>query len=149
MDVLVLIDELDDALNNARSGLLSSHVRVDRGQTFSILDRMRATIPEEIKQARWINKEAGEMRAEARRESERILDEARQERDRLLSAEEVAKLAERRAERIVENARTRERQARFGAEEHAEGILGGLQASLERFSGAVRRGHDRMLPSPQ
>ncbi len=147
MDVLVLIDELDDALNGAKSGLLSARVRVDRAQTFSILDRMRATIPEEIKQARWIAKEADEMRAEARRESERILDEARQERDRLLDAEELAKLAERRAEAILQRARTRERQVRFGAEDHAEDILQGLQTSLEKFSGAVRRGHDRLLSS--
>jgi cell division septum initiation protein DivIVA len=144
MDVLVLIKELDDALNDAKPGLLSRHVRVDRGQAFSILDRMRATIPEEIKQARWIAKEADEMRAEARRESERILADARQERDRLAAAEEIAKLAEHRAERIVEEARTRERKVLFGAEDYAAEILESLEASLERFSGVVRRGHDRM-----
>jgi cell division septum initiation protein DivIVA len=143
MDVLVLIDELDDALNDAKSGLLSPHVRLDRRQMFSILDRMRATIPEELKQARWITKEAHEMRAEARRESERILEEARQERDRLVGAEEVARLAERRAERIVQGARTRERQVRFGADDYADGILQGLQVGLERFSSAVQRGQDR------
>ncbi len=149
MDVLLLIDELDDALNDARSGLLSPHVRLDRRQACSIVDRMRATIPEEIKQARWINKEADEMRAEARREAERILDEARQERDRLLGAEEVAKLAERRAAGIVQQARTSESRVRFGGESYAEDILQGLQASLERFSAAVVRGHDRLLPSQQ
>jgi cell division septum initiation protein DivIVA len=142
MNALVLIDELDDALNDAKSGLLSPHVRVDRRQTFSILDRMRTTIPEELKQARWITKEAHEMRAEARRESERILDEARQERDRMIGAAEVARLAERRADRILQAARTSERQARFGAEDYADGILQGLQVGLERFSTAVRRGNN-------
>ena len=148
MDVVVLIDEFDDALNNAKSGLLSSQVRVDREEAFSILDRMRTAIPEEIKQARWIAKEAEEMLAEARRESERILDEGQEERDRLICPEEIAKLAERRAERILQDARTRERQIRLGAEYYADDILGSLETSLQRLSEAVRRGRGR-LPSSE
>ena len=147
MDVLVLIKELDDALNDAKPGLLSRHVRVEKAQASSILDRMRATIPEEVKRARWITKEADEMRAEAGRESERILADARQERNRLVASEEIAKLAEHRADTIVQTARTRERQARFVAGDYADGILQDLEASLQRFSGAVRRGHDRMPSS--
>ena len=46
---------------------------------------MRATIPEEIKQARWIVKERQEMLAEAKREAERIVKEARDQQQRLVS----------------------------------------------------------------
>ena len=47
------------------------------GEIYEILDQMRATIPEEIKQARWIVKERQEMLAEAKREGDRILGEAK------------------------------------------------------------------------
>ncbi|MEJ7893057.1 MAG: ATPase, partial [Solirubrobacteraceae bacterium] len=63
MDVLVLIDKLDDLIHNAKRTMLpgSDQVRLDREEVYDILDQMRATIPEEIKQARWIVKERQEM----------------------------------------------------------------------------------------
>jgi hypothetical protein len=57
MDVLVLIDKLDDLVHNAKAVPLTDQVRLDREEIYEILDQMRATIPEEIKQARWIVKE--------------------------------------------------------------------------------------------
>ena len=80
MDVLVLIDKLDDLVHNAKAVPLTDQVRIDREEIYDILDRMRATIPEEIKQARWIVKERQEMLAEAKRECDRILGEARETR---------------------------------------------------------------------
>ena len=141
----MLIDELDDTMNGAKSGIRSSHVKVDKEETYAILDQMRATIPEEIKQARWIAKEREEMLAEAKRECERILEAAREERARLVDEEEIAKQAERRAERILEEARAKERQIRLAAEDYADGILGSLEGNLERFSGAIQRGRERLI----
>src|SRR6266545_76903 len=120
MDVLVLIDKLDDLVHNARPVPLTDQVRVDREEIYDLLDQMRATIPEEIKQARWIVKERQEMLAEAKRE------------------------AERAAEEIIEDARETERQIRLGAEDYADEILSTLEVNLEKFLAAVRRGRDRL-----
>ena len=46
-----LIDKLDDLIHNARPVPLTDQ-RVDREEIYDLLDQMRATIPEEIKQAR-------------------------------------------------------------------------------------------------
>jgi vacuolar-type H+-ATPase subunit H len=105
---------------------------------------MRATIPEEIKQARWIVKERQEMLAEAKREAERIIKEARDEQARLINEEEVVRQAEREAEQIVEEARTREREIRLGAEDYADDILNTLEVNLQKFTAAVQRGRDRL-----
>ena len=91
MDVLVLIDKLDDLIHNAKPVPLTDQVRVDKEEIYDILDQMRATIPEEIKQARWIVKERQEMLAEAKREAERIIKEAREKQDQLISQEEVTR----------------------------------------------------------
>src|SRR6187549_3754113 len=77
MDVLVLIDKLDDVVHNARPVPLTDQVRVDREEIYDLLDQMRSTIPEEVKQARWIVKERQEMLAEAKREAERLVADAR------------------------------------------------------------------------
>jgi vacuolar-type H+-ATPase subunit H len=105
---------------------------------------MRATIPEEIKQARWIVKERQEMLAEAKREAERIIKEARDQQARLISDEEVYKQAERGAEEIIEDARETERQIRLGAEDYADEILSTLEVNLEKFLAAVQRGRARL-----
>ncbi len=148
MDVLTLIDRLDDTVDNAKAGLIGSQVKVDKEETYAILDDMRATIPEQIKQARWIAKERQEMLEEAKREGERALEEARKERDRLVGEEEIAKLAERRAEHILEQARKREREIRLRAEDYADDILMSLETNLDRFKAAVERGRER-LAGPQ
>src|SRR5919112_1902620 len=142
MDVLVLIDKLDDTVHNAKPVPLTDQVRVDKEEIYDILDQMRATIPEEIKQARWIVKERQEMLAEAKREAERIIKEARDEQARLINEEEVVRQAEREAEQIVEEAR--EREIRLGAEDYADDILNTLEVNLQKFTAAVQRGRDRL-----
>src|SRR6266446_2047805 len=126
MDVLVLIDKLDDLVHNARPVPLTDQVRVDREEVYDILDQMRATIPEEIKQARWIVKERQEQQA------------------RLVDQEEISRQAERAAEEIVEEAREREREIRLGAEDYADDILNTLEVNLQKFLQAVQRGRDRL-----
>jgi cell division septum initiation protein DivIVA len=144
MDVLVLIDKLDDLVHNAKGVMMTDQVRVDKEEIYDILDQMRATIPEEIKQARWIVKERQEMLAEAKREAERVVKEARDRAERLISEEEVTKQAERGAEDIIEDARAREREIRLGAEDYADEILGTLEVNLSKFIAAVQRGRDRL-----
>lgn len=144
MDVLVLIEKLDDVIHDARGVAFSGDVKVNKEEMYDLLDQMRATIPEEIKQARWIVKERQEMLAEAKRESERIVAEAKDKQAQLVSQEEVVKQAERLAEDIVEEARTREREIRLGAEDYADEILSTLEVNLQKFIGAVQRGRDKL-----
>ena len=144
MDVLVLIDKLDDLVHNAKPMPLTDQVRVDKEEIYDILDQMRATIPEEIKQARWIVKERQEMLAEAKREAERIIREAREEQARLISEQETVRQAENQAEEIIEEARGREREIRLGAEDYADDILNTLEVNLSKFIAAVQRGRERL-----
>jgi cell division septum initiation protein DivIVA len=144
MDVLVLIDKLDDLVHSAKQVPLTDQVRVDKEEIYDILDQMRATIPEEIKQARWIVKERQEMLAEAKREAERIVKEGHERAERLISEEEIVRAAERTAEDIMEDAAAHEREVRLGAEDYADDILNSLEVNLSKFIVAVQRGRERL-----
>ena len=144
MDVLVLIDKLDEIVNNARPMPMTDKVMIDREEIYDILDQMRTTIPEEIKQARWIVKERQEMLAEAKTESDRIVKEANDQAERLVSEQEVVKMAERNAAQIMEDARAREREIRLGAEDYADEVLETLETNLGKFLAAVQRGRERL-----
>src|SRR5436853_370366 len=143
MDVLVLIDKLDDLVHNAKAVPLTDQVRIDREEIYDILDQMRATIPEEIKQARWIVKERQEMLAEAKRETDRLLGEAREQAVREASQTEIVKIAERQAQDIVDDARRQARETRLEMEDWADSILSTLEVNLEKFLTAVKRGRER------
>src|SRR5262245_17630405 len=144
MDVLVLIDKLDDLVHNAKAVPLTDQVRIDREEIYEILDQMRATIPEEIKQARWIVKERQEMLAEAKRECDRILGEAREQAAREASQTEIVKLAERQAQEIIDESRRQARETRLEMEDWADSILSTLEVNLDKFLGAVKRGRERL-----
>src|ERR671913_667968 len=110
MDVLVLIDRLEELVEDARSFPgFGNTAMVDRDAAFDIIDQMRQTIPEELKQARWIVKERQAMLDEARSESDRIIRSAQDEAEKITSEEEVLKRAEKRSAEIMEDARRRER----------------------------------------
>jgi hypothetical protein len=149
MDVLVLIDKLDDLVHNAKAVPLTDTVRIEREEIYDILDQMRASIPEEIKQARWIVKERQDMLAEAKREAERLIQEARDKAEELASQEEVVRLAHEQAEQILNETENRTYEMRVGAEGYADEIFGTLEANLDKFSSAVRRSRDRLAQRSQ
>src|SRR5204862_549199 len=79
---------------SAKPAPLRDQVRVNTDQLDDILDQLRSTIPEEIKQARWIAKERDDMLAQATREAERIVKETRERQAQLVAAHELPRQAE-------------------------------------------------------
>ena len=144
MDVLQLIDKLDQLVRSAKHRPFSDDVRINEQETRAILDEMRATIPDEIREARWIARERQDILAEAKREADRIADRAREHQAELVSQHELIRQAERAADEIIEGARAREREIRLGAEDYADEILNTLEVNLSKFIAAVQRGRERL-----
>ena len=144
MDVLELIDKLDELVRNAKHVPLSREVRVDKEKLDDLLNEMRATIPEEIKEARWIVKERQEMLDAAKREAERILGEAHQRQTQLVVEHDLIRQAELATEDIIDNGRAEEREIRLGAEDYADEILSTLELNLSKFIAAIQYGRERL-----
>jgi vacuolar-type H+-ATPase subunit H len=144
MDVLELIDRLHDLVHDAKHVPLSSEVRVDKETLSDLLNEMRETIPEELKQARWIVTEREEMLAAAEREAERILGEAHERQTQLVVDHDLIGQAELASEEIIDNARVEEREIRLGAEDYADEILSTLEVNLSKFIAAVQRGREHL-----
>jgi cell division septum initiation protein DivIVA len=143
--VLELIERLDALLAQARVVPLTDQVRVERDSVYELLDEIRAVIPEEVRQARWIVKEREDMLAEARRECDRLLSEAREQAARECSEQRVIVMAERQAEEILQQARRKAHELQADLDEWADAIFSTLELNLEKFCGAVRRGRERLL----
>lgn len=144
MDVESLLSQMEQLIAEARPVPLSASVMVNRNDFDELIAEMRAGLPEELRQARWIIKERDEVLAQAARESEQILDDAHRERDRLVSEEEVVRSAQREAERILEEAREAARTLRLEAEDYVDGKLATFEITLQKTLKAVEKGRDRL-----
>ena len=143
MDVLVLIDKLDHLVHNAKAVPLTDQVRVDREEIYDILDQMRATSPRRSsrragssRNARtcWPSRSVRPSASWAKRVSRQCAKPRRPE---------IVKLAERQAQ---ENATTRTSGSAdpSGDQDWADEILATLEANLDKFLVAVRRGRERL-----
>jgi len=144
MDVLGLIDELEACLTEAPLVPLSGQARVEPDEIFAILDRIRARLPVEAKDANRMLKQRDELLAETRRACERLLESGRARAAREASATAVDRLAERQAESVLVEARRTGRGLRREVDEWLDEILETLEANLDRFVDAARRGRHRM-----
>ncbi len=144
MDILAHMDNLEDLVAEGKKVPLTSSVMVNEQKIYDIIDEIRGSFPDEIKQARWIVKERQEMLDEAEKESARIVDEARVSAEEQAAQAEVVKLAEERAAKMLEEVRAKEREIRLGAEDYADEMLANLEVNLGKLLTAVQRGRDRL-----
>ncbi len=142
--MLGLIERLDELVQNAKAVPLTEQVRLDRDEIFELLDEMRATIPDEVKQARWLVKERQETLAEATREADRLVAEAREQASRASAQTEIVRLAEREADAMIADARRRANSLLSEVEDWADGLLAVLEVNLDNFLAAIRRGRERL-----
>jgi len=144
MDILALIDRIEELIDSGRNVPFSGSKVVDPEKVYELIDEIRAQFPDELKQARWIVKERQEMLEEAEKEANRVLEEAKSRAESIASEQEIVKLAEQQRADILDDARAREREIRLGAEDYADEMLANLEVNLGKLLTAVQRGRDRL-----
>jgi cell division septum initiation protein DivIVA len=149
MDALELIARLDDLVKRAKHLPFSDQVRVNQQEIRAMLEEIRAALPEEIKEARWIVQERQELLSEAKLEVERIAEQAREQQAELVSRHQLIRQAEHAAEEIVERARAHERELRRGADQYADETLATLEFNLSKRVAAIQRGRGRLRSSDE
>jgi hypothetical protein len=132
MDITSRIQQLEELIMVAKSMPLSSSVLVNREEVLELIQEMRASLPEEIKQARWVVKDREQLLAKARRDAEQLIQKALSEQAQLVSREEVVKASMQEAERILSEARDQARQIRLEAEDYMDQKLAAFEAQLTR-----------------
>lgn len=144
MDIMALIDRIEELIDSGRNVPFSASKIVDPDKVYEIIDEIRAQFPDELKQARWIVKERQEMLEEAEKEANRVLEDAKSRAEAIAAEQEIVKLAEQQAADILDDARAREREIRLGAEDYADEMLANLEVNLGKLLTAVQRGRDRL-----
>ena len=144
MDVEGYLAQMEQLLAEARPVPLSASVMVNRKDFEDVIDDIRASLPEELRQSRWVIKERDEVLEQAEREAEQILADAKTEAARKVSDTEIVRQSQRNAERILEEAREQSRVLRLEAEDYVDSKLANFEIVLAKTMRSVEKGRERL-----
>ena len=140
MDILQLIDRLEELFNDGKPIPFTHSVSVDEDRMLDIIDQMRIAIPEEVKKAQQLLSQRDRVMAQAQEEANRTLDLARDKADEMIRKDGIIQEAERRAEQLLNQARSDAEATRQEADDYVIETLGRLQNELNRSLTQVNNG---------
>ena len=140
MDIQQLVDELETVISRSFRIPFTSNVLVNEDDLFDILDQMRISIPQEIKEAKRTEAERERILNRAQEEAARLVDMAKEKMMSAVDDHEVADVAKSRADEIVEQATREAEQLRADANDYVTDHLGNLEEQLLQLLTIVRNG---------
>ena len=130
---------------------LTSRAIVDEQEFIELLDQIRSSIPEEVRQAKRVSQEREKVILQAQAEADKIINTAREQATALLEENELVRMARDQANAYVQDALQRAEDVRRGADEYALAALDELEQHLTRLLATIRKGKaalERSLQAP-
>jgi F0F1-type ATP synthase membrane subunit b/b' len=143
-DIETILLRLKEMVETGRSMPMSASVMVNREEVLELLEEAMATLPQELRHARWLLKERDEFQAQARREADDIIEAGRVRAERMVENTEVVREARRVAQQVIDDAHASARQLRHEAEDYVDQKLASFEVVLERTMQAVQKGRERL-----
>jgi len=119
---------------------MSSHVIVDEEDCLDIIDQMRISIPEELREAKRILQERQRILNQSQEEAKRVVALAREEASHQLDQHVMVKDAHTRGQAALDQARREAEMIRLGADEYAVEVLERLERILAPILSEVHNG---------
>jgi vacuolar-type H+-ATPase subunit H len=140
VDILHLVDRLESLLNQSWRIPFTSNVVVSEDDFLDVIDQMRVSIPEEVKQARRVSAERDHVLEQAQGEADRIIALAQEQAGSLADDHEVLRSAYAKADEIVAEAERSGEEVKAEADVYVMEALGALEENLMRLLTTVRNG---------
>lgn len=105
-----------------------------------LVDQVRVSMPEEVRQAQRITGEATRIVDHAREEGDAIIARAQEQAAQMLEERELVRLAQQRAGEILEQANREAGDVRRGADEYAAGVLIRLEGEVTKTLTSIKHG---------
>jgi F0F1-type ATP synthase membrane subunit b/b' len=144
MDILHLVDRLETMLSKGWRIPFTSNIVVQEDAFLDIIDQLRITIPDEVKQAKRLGAERERLIEQARQEADRIVASAHDKIEALVESQEVVKQADQRARSTAEDAHRSAEQIRREADTYVVESLSNLEEELLQLITTVRNGIHRL-----
>lgn len=153
--LIAILDELLDTVESARSVPMSASVMINRAEVLDLLTTAREIVPDQIHAADSIMSEAGDVKADAHRQAqtildgahkdaERIIESAKEEAARLTGEHEITEAARTEREEIIADAKKQAEKLSAGANKYSDDVLATLQTTLESALTQVNAGRSEI-----
>ena len=115
MNVSSLLDELDEMIDSAWNMPLSGgKALVDAERVREIVDKIRSSLPQEIRQAKAIVSDRSQIIADAKREAETVVR---------VAEDEIVRQAQARGSELLSQSQTKAREIRRAANEYVDDLM--------------------------
>ena len=140
IDILHLVDRLETLLSKSWRLPFTSNVVVQEDAFLDIIDQMRISIPEEVKQAKRITAERERLLQQAQEEADRIVALAQEQVGSLADNHEIVKTAQAHADEVLERAQHSAETVKGDADTYVMETLSSLEEQLLMLLTTVRNG---------
>ncbi len=143
MSVYRVLDKLEAYVHEG-TWLPAGYRILSEERLVELVEKIRASLPEEVGRAKIIAKDHDRMIRAAHEKAQAIVDEAASKHEELVDESGIVQRARTTAEVVLKEAEERARKVREGADHYAGGVLGEMEARLSNALGAVRKGREML-----
>jgi hypothetical protein len=143
-DIIFLVERLESLVANGKKLPLTNNVVLDQAAVLELIDQMRISVPDEVRQAKHITEEARRITDHAREEADAVIGRAQEQAAQMLDERELVRMAQQRAGEILETANGEAAEVRRGADEYAAGVLIRLEGECIKALTSIKRGIDML-----
>jgi len=123
---------------------LTNNVVLDQAAVLELIDQLRISVPDEVRQAKRITEEAARITDRAREEGDAVIGRAQEQAAQMLEERELVRMAQQRAGEILDAANQQAAEVRRGADEYAAGVLIRLEGECIKALTSIKRGIDML-----
>ena len=138
-DIQFLVERLEALIVNARKVPMTSNVMLEQAAVLDLIDQLRISIPEEVKQAKRVNQDSERLVTRAREESDQIIAAAQEQAALLLQDQSILRDAETQAQSSLDRAQTKADETMRGADQYAADVLVRLESDLVKTLSIIKR----------
>lgn len=142
-DVQADLEDLMLIVEQAKSVPLSNSVLLSRDEMLTLLENVRANLPQELLEARQALRDREELLEMETRRARNIVESAQVEAARMVESTQIVRESKLRAERIVSDAQNRARTIIHEAEFYIDNKLGQFEIALDRLLRQVQQVRER------
>ncbi len=146
MSIYRVIDKLEAYIKDGTALPLKYRV-LSEERLVEYIEKMRATLPEEVGRAKLIARDKDRVLREAQERAQSIVTEASTAHAALIDEHEIVRQAKRNADAILREAEERARRVMSGADAYAAHVLTDLEGRLATALGSVKKGVDALAAS--
>jgi vacuolar-type H+-ATPase subunit H len=144
VDILQLLDEFENMVEESTRIPMTSKIIINEDILFNYLDKLRAMLPESIREAEWIIREKDRIIQEAEKDGRTIIETANSKLQKITDETEIVRMAKSQGEEIIKNAQNVAKEITQGAFTYADEVMQSLQNEMEKTMAVIAKGREEI-----